>query len=124
MIEDHDLVLQCSTRKIDDHTLQLMEVNRHLEDLENRGLCHNLHVRGMPEAVETVTELFNSVLNRPPSTAIAMEWIHRALRPRGRDTDPPRDIVCYMIDYGLKEEILNQARGQRLNHGRSFWDYP
>lgn len=46
-----------------------------------------------------------------------MERIHRALCPRGRDTDPPRDIVCCLVDYGLKEEILKQARGRRLQHG-------
>lgn len=48
-----------------------------------------------------------------------MERIHRALRPRGRDTDPPRDIVCCLVDYGLKEEILRQARGQHLSHSDS-----
>lgn len=35
-LEEHDMVLQRSTRKIDDHTLQMREINRHLEDLENR----------------------------------------------------------------------------------------
>lgn len=52
VLEDHDLVLQRSTRKIDAHTLQLREVNRHMEDLDNRGRHHNLRVRGMPEEIE------------------------------------------------------------------------
>lgn len=47
-----------------------------------------------------------------------MERIHRALRPRGRDPDPPRDIVCCLVDYKTKEDILKQARGQ-LTHGDS-----
>lgn len=79
-------------------------------------------MRGSPEAIEgdrvlqEVTGLFNMVLNRPPSTAIAMERIHRCCAPKGRETDPPRDIVCCLVDYGLKEEILKPARGQRLHH--------
>ncbi|XP_040197765.1 olfactory receptor 1468-like [Rana temporaria] len=123
ILEDHDLVHQRSTRKIDDHTFQLREVNRHLEDLENKGRRHNLRVRGLPEAVESdrirpeVTSIFNSILQRPLDTQITMERIHRALRPRGRDTDPPRDIICCLTDYSLKEEILRRARGQRLQHG-------
>lgn len=39
-----------------------------------------------------------------------MKRIHRALRPRGRDSDPPRDVVCCVIDYRLKEDILRKAR--------------
>lgn len=109
VLEDHDLVLQRSTQKINAHTLQLHEVNRHLEDLETRSRCHNIRVRGMPEEIEgeqmpqAVVGFFNSVLGRAPSTAIALEWIHRALCPHGRDTDPPRDIICCLVDFVLKE---------------------
>lgn len=96
VLDDHDLVLQRSTRKIDAHTLQLREVNRHLEDLENRSCRHNLHVWGMPEEVEgermpqAVVSLFNSVLGRPSSATISFERIQRA---RGRDTDPEGHCV-------------------------------
>lgn len=49
-----------------------------------------------------------------------MERIHRALRPKGRDTDPPRDVICCIVDYKLKEDILRQARGTpRLLHDRA-----
>lgn len=41
-----------------------------------------------------------------------MERIHRALRPKGRETNPPRDIICCIVDYKLKEDILRQARGK------------
>lgn len=39
-----------------------------------------------------------------------MERCHRALRPRGRDTDPPRDAVCCLVSFTQKEEILRLAR--------------
>lgn len=131
----HDQVLRKATRQIDTHTLQLREIQRHVEDLDNRGRRHNLRIRGMPETVSTdhlspaVTSLFNDLLNRPPLTQITMERIHRALRPKGRDTDPPWDIICCIVDFRLKEEILRQARSrqQLLLKGiqsRSFRTYP
>lgn len=57
--------------KSDTHTLQLRDMQRHLEDLDNRGRRHNLQIRGLPETVEgdqlspTVISLFNSLLDRP-----------------------------------------------------------
>lgn len=69
------------------HTLQLRDLQRHVEDLDNRGGRHNLRVRGLPETFETeqilptVTDLFNNLLDRPPQTPIDMERIHRALSP-------------------------------------------
>lgn len=103
--------------------MQLREIQRHVEDLDNRGRRHNLRIRGMPEAITAehlslaITSLFNDLLNRPPETQISMERINRALRPKGRETDPPRDIICCIVDYRLKEEILRQARSrQQLQH--------
>lgn len=35
---------------------------------------------------------------------------HRALRPKGPDTAPPRDIICCLQSFTLKEEIMHNAR--------------
>lgn len=96
--------------KVDCHTLQLRDLQRHVEDLDNRGRRHNLRIRGIPEAVEhdrtlaVVTGLFNHLLDRPEHTQIGMECIHRALRPKGRESDPPRDIICYINDSPSKKK--------------------
>lgn len=101
---------------VDRHTMQLRDLQRHVEDLDNRGRRHNLRVRGIPEAVEqdriipVVTGLFNHLLDRPATKEIAMERIHRALRPKGRDNEPPRDIICHVDDFSVKEAILQKAR--------------
>lgn len=90
----------------------------HIEDLDNRGRRHNLCIHGLPESVEgelltpTVISLFNSLLDRPPQSPIDMERIHRALRPRSREGEPPRDVVCCLVDYLLKEDILRKARNR------------
>lgn len=95
MTERHDVTIHKAANRIDSHTLQMRDMQRHVEDLDNRGRRRNLRVRGLPEAIEgeqiapTVTGIFNGLLNRPPPTPIDMERIHRALRPKGRETDPP-----------------------------------
>lgn len=129
--ERHDVTIRKAANRIDSHTLQMRDMQRHLEDLDNRGRHHNLRVRGLPEAIEgeqiapTVTGIFNGLLNRPPHTPIDMDRIHRALRPKGRETDPPRDIICCIIDFKLKEEIIRQARSrpQILHDGRAIQIY-
>lgn len=93
-----------------------MDMHRHMEDLDNRGRRRNLRVRGIPETVEgpqlqaAVWGIFNTLLGRPPDALVEMERCHRALRPRGRDTDPPRDAVCCLVSFTQKEDILCLAR--------------
>lgn len=115
----HSSALRKIGASVSTHSMQLREVQRHVEELDNRGRRHNLRVRGLPESVDnvqlqpTVSAIFNQLLERPSHDTIAMERIHRALRPKGRDTDPPRDVICYINDYKLKEDVLRQARVKR-----------
>lgn len=126
MAAQHDTALKHTNFSIDAHTLQLRDLNRHLEDLDNRGRRHNLRIRGLPETIDrdqlenSVINLFNNLLDRPPLSPIQMERIHRALRPKGRESDPPRDVICCIVDFQLKEEILRAARNRtRITHDNS-----
>lgn len=98
------------------HLSHIIEIHRHLEDLDNRGRRHNIRIRGVPELADqnpieqTAAAIFNDLLDRPPDSPIDFERAHRALRPRGRDTDPPRDIICCLVNFPLKEAILKKAR--------------
>lgn len=112
----HSAVMRHVNRKVDAHTLHLRDLHRQVEDLENRSRRHNLRVRCLPETVEndkltqSITGIFNNLLGRPPESVIKMERIHRALRPKGRATDPPRDVICCICDFQLKEEILRNTK--------------
>lgn len=76
-----------------------VEIHTHLEDLDNRGCHHNIRIRGIPEATEqqsleqTAVGIFNDLLERPADSPVEMERLHRALRPRGRENDPPSFAV-------------------------------
>lgn len=131
MAERQDTQLRRTIQHVDNHTHQMRDMQRHMADLDNRGRRHNLRVRGLPETIEGdqlspwVTGLFNGLLNRSHQTPIEIERIHRALRPKGRGMDPPRDVVCGLVDFKNKEEILRQARSkpQIIHEGRTIQIY-
>lgn len=93
----------------------LIGINKHLEDLDNRGRRNNIRVRGIPESVDAeqitpaLQRVFNSLLERPEDTAIEFVRAHRALRARGPDNMPPRDIICCLQNFSLKEDIMRKA---------------
>lgn len=97
------------------HSILFIEKNRNLEDLDNRGRRNNIRVRGIPESVDSAlvqkgvkysgAEVVNSLLERPEDTEIKFVRAHRALRARGPDTMPPRDIICCLQSFVLNDQI-------------------
>lgn len=73
-------------------------------------------MRGIPESVEpgnilsALQYVFNELLERQTDTQIDFERTHRALRARPADTAPPRDIICCLPNFKLKEETMAKAR--------------
>lgn len=101
---------------IDSHSLHLITMNRQLEDLDNRGRRNNIRVRGVPESITTeqirpaLTSIFNNLTDRPAESPIEFDRAHRALKPKPPEEAPPRDIICHLPNFTLKEEILQRAR--------------
>uniref|UniRef100_A0A8C5M737 Uncharacterized protein n=1 Tax=Leptobrachium leishanense TaxID=445787 RepID=A0A8C5M737_9ANUR len=107
---------EISTRVDAQHHL-LITLTRHVEDLENRGRRQNIRIRGLPEGETSPAELgrirlrlFNSILGRDHTSHIDIERCHRALRPKGPADAPPRDIICFFLRFGIKEEIMCRER--------------
>uniref|UniRef100_A0A8C5LRC0 Uncharacterized protein n=1 Tax=Leptobrachium leishanense TaxID=445787 RepID=A0A8C5LRC0_9ANUR len=104
-----------NSTKLDSQNEQLRGMALHMEDLDNRGRRNNLRIRGLPDTedsptqlIPTLTSIFNTLLDRPNATPIAFVRAHRALRPRG--TGPPRDVICCLESFPLKEDLLRAAR--------------
>lgn len=103
----------------DSHSFQLREMHRHLEELNNRGRKHNIRLRGLSKSIEPgnlhqcVQSIFNTLLDRPHDSPIEMEHMHRALRPKGRDSDPPHNVICCLVSFPQKEDILKRVRERR-----------
>ncbi|CAH2225734.1 Hypothetical predicted protein [Pelobates cultripes] len=98
---------------------QIQDLRLHIEDLDNRSRRHNIRVRGCretdpPEDTRAIlTPLFNRILNRPRDARIPIDRAHRALKPKPPPGAPPRDIICHIPDFQLKEEIMRKARTER-----------
>lgn len=105
---------------VDSHAEQFIEMNRHLEDLDNRRRRNNIRVRLIPETVDpdqiipALQRVFNSLLERQEDMDIEFVRAHRALRARGPDTAPPRDIICCLQSYPLKEEMRKARRNDQI----------
>ncbi|OCT96131.1 hypothetical protein XELAEV_18013814mg, partial [Xenopus laevis] len=98
------------------HIKTISALQRRLDDIDNRGRRNNLRIRGLPELpegeslLEVVTQLYRHVLDKPSSYIIDIERVHRALRPRGLAQDKPRDVICCLTRYPIKQEILLKAK--------------
>uniref|UniRef100_A0A8C5LV70 Uncharacterized protein n=1 Tax=Leptobrachium leishanense TaxID=445787 RepID=A0A8C5LV70_9ANUR len=94
---------------------QLPDFRRRLDDLENRSRRQNIRIRGVSEEVTDIPSyllgLFNSILETDKITRLHIDRAHRVFRPRPQTpSSPPRDIICHITDFLLKEEVLNTAR--------------
>ncbi|CAH2281732.1 Hypothetical predicted protein [Pelobates cultripes] len=87
-----------------------------VDDLDNRGRRMNLRVRGVREGgpaeniPELLRQIFSQVLGNQNMPRLGLVRAHRALRPIPPPEDQPRDIVCCLDNFQLKEEILRTAR--------------
>lgn len=92
----------------------ILKIHRHFKDLKNHGCRHNNCIRGVPEREQqhleqTAAGIFNDLLDRSADSPVKNLRIHRALRPRGQENDPPRDILCCLVNFSIKEAILRKA---------------
>uniref|UniRef100_A0A8C5Q523 Uncharacterized protein n=1 Tax=Leptobrachium leishanense TaxID=445787 RepID=A0A8C5Q523_9ANUR len=95
------------------------EVRRRLDDLDNRSRRHNVRIRGLPETVSNedlgtcIRSAFLHVLDDPAITDIPLDRCHRALRPVPPAGAPPRDVICRVTSYTLKDRLMTVARTRR-----------
>lgn len=91
-----------------------VDLQLHLEDLEDRSRRNNLRLRGIPEATgaedlpATVTAIFQEVMG-PSSPSVELDRVHRTLGPKSPDPARPRDVLCRIHHYNQKELILRRA---------------
>lgn len=97
------------------HRSQLLQVRLRSEDIENRSRRNNIRIRGLPEATApgdlavTITSIFNSYLDRAPSTEIELDRVHRVSPGVTPASGRPRDVLCRVHYYKVKDLILRKA---------------
>ncbi|CAH2283088.1 Hypothetical predicted protein [Pelobates cultripes] len=93
----------------------LLSLRRQVEDLENRSRRQNIRIRGLPEPdtaplQDTLQALFRQILGEECPAVIKLVRAHRSLGPQ-RPDGRPRDVLCCLHDYSLKERLMTAARG-------------
>ncbi|CAH2282862.1 Hypothetical predicted protein [Pelobates cultripes] len=118
--EDHSTATDTALKR---QGALLLAMRRQLEDQDNRGRRNNIRVRGIPEPTEgggnieeILTPLFRIILREEAPAHIKYDRAHRALQPRLAE-GTPRDIICCLHSFPLKELIMAKARP------RPLWNY-
>ncbi|CAH2219023.1 Hypothetical predicted protein [Pelobates cultripes] len=86
-----------------------------VEDLENHSRWHNIRIRGLREPdstplTDTVRAIFAQILGRESSADIQLDRVQQALGPQRQD-GRPRDVLCCLHAYSLKEALMSATRG-------------
>lgn len=94
---------------------QMVNALLSIDDLENRSRRNNIRIRGLPEATmqdqlaPTVAGILNQYLGRDPAAELLLDRVHRVAGPISSTQERPRDVLCRVHYYHLKEEILRKA---------------
>ena len=100
------------------HSHQIEALLCHLDDMENRSRRANIRIRGLPEAtsardiVPTLEDIFKDILGLPATAVVEIDRAHRALKPPSQDVNNPRDVICKLHKYTLKDRIMQKMRGK------------
>lgn len=84
--------------------------------LGERNRRKNIRIQGLPETVRTqdlfatLMKVFNALLGKPEDTHIEIDRAHRALQPQSQDSSRPRDVICQIQLYSVKETIMHKAQ--------------
>lgn len=87
-----------------------------MDNLENRDCRHNIWIRGLPEKIQNVellskvSNLFRLILRTSAPEEIEIERVHCALHPTPQSIQRPRDVICKIHRYPVKEAIMKAVR--------------
>ena len=117
-VEETVSTLQAHDAILNDHTAQIQQLMLSQDDQENRARRNNIRVRGLPETVESkdlasvVIAIFNGLLQKDKEAIIELDRVHRALGPKNPNINYPRDVICRVHFFAVKDAIMQAARAQ------------
>lgn len=108
---------------VKNHEEKLNSLLDQMDDQENRDRRQNIRIQGLAEVkgamdlFQTVTGLFRQILGPQAPDVIKIDRVHRSLSYVHQNTDRPRDIVCKLHKFTMKEAIMKAARNNpRIEH--------
>lgn len=101
------------------HEETLNTYRDHLDHFENRDRRQNIRTRGLPEKyhnsklAEVVQKLFFQIMAVSMPESVEMDRVHCVTSFASQNKDRPRDVICKLHKYSVKEAIM-----------RTAWDTP
>lgn len=102
------------------HSSVLFNIQRHIEDLDNRGCRHNIRARGFPVSIEpqileeTVVAFFNNLLERPRDSPLS-EWnAFIELYDQNRGPSLGRDLLLDRFSHKRSYHATSEGGGAPL----------
>lgn len=114
-VEETVTALQSHENILHEHTLQIQQLIYHQE---NRARRNNIRIRGLPESIDTkdlapaVIAIFDDLIQKDKDTPLELDQVHRALGPKNPNLEHPRDVICRVHFYAIKDAIMQAARAQ------------
>ncbi|CAH2283825.1 Hypothetical predicted protein [Pelobates cultripes] len=97
---------------------EVMEVRKDLTALEHRvealeaDKAQAVQHQHATDTATTRQDLFTHILGDRAPEDYGIERAHRVLRPLSPE-GPPRDVICCLLSYALKDDIMRAARNQQ-----------
>lgn len=89
-----------------------------LDDYENRDRRQNIRIKGLPETIlspdllPTVQRLFRQIMGDSSPENIEVDRVHRIPSYATPNSERPRDIICKLHKYTVKESIMKITRSK------------
>lgn len=64
------------------------------------------------DIIPSLVGVFREILGLPDTTPVEIDRAHRALKPPSQDPECPRDIICKLHQYTLKDCIMQNMRNK------------
>lgn len=103
---------------IKNHEDVLNSYRDQLDDYENRDRRQNICIKGFhesiqtPELVSTVQKIFCQILGDFALESIETDRAHRTPSHNAQKVETPRDVICKVHKYTVKESIMKMARSK------------
>lgn len=110
-----DARIELLERKFKTQHQKLLMLQLQAEESENRSRRNNVRIKGVPEIIKTpdlrktVTDIFNKYLGKSSETHIELDRVHRSPVGLTAEKGPPRDVLCRVHFFGVKEDIMRAA---------------
>lgn len=64
------------------------------------------------DIIPSLIVVFWEILRLPDTAPVETDQAHRALKPPSQDPESPRDIICKLHKYTLKDRIMQKMRNK------------